>query len=218
MIKLIAFISVFMVFGAPLSHAQFNKKMFPENYKTIPYLVGDFGDYVWGVAIEDVKDLEYKKMTPLLQELDNAVFYQIRHRGLKSTISYEFNERDQLYRGQISMFEKQADPQRWLDALIELQIEFNDLYGKPIREEFIWENEHHKPFEDEWRFALIQGDLKIVVQWVKDKTLITARLENREPFKPNLNIIYQKMEEKIELPPEPLNLSDDEAIDDLILP
>ena len=216
MIRILLLTLLVIGFYAAPAQAQFEDR-FPQNFKKLPYIFGDFGDYVWGVTKEDVADIEYKKLTPLLQDLDNALFYQISYRSLKSTISYEFND-NKLYRGQIQVYERQGDPQKWLDLLLEVQIDFEKAYGKPIREEFNWGNQEHKPFPDEWRFALVQGDLKILIQWRQKDTLITARLETIEDFRPGLNIIFQKLEKKPEEAPKPLDFDDEDGIGDLILP
>jgi len=204
----IIILALFIMMGGESVQAQFIDR-FPENFKKLTYLEGDFGDYVWGVPMEAVKELEYKKRTPFLQEVENALFYQIRYRGRQSIISYEFED-NKLVRGQIDIYEQHPNAQKWFDLLLEEQIDLEKEFGAPIREEFIWKNNARRNYPEEWRFALLEGQVEVHLGFFKEGTVAKVALAQKELFKIGMTIIYEKADRQKEkpLPPEikPLNL------------
>lgn len=204
----IIMLALFIMMGAASVQAQFVDR-FPENFKKLTYLEGDFGDYVWGVPMEAVKELEYKKLTPLLQEVENALFYQIKYRGQKSIISYEFED-NKLVRGQINVYEQHPNAQKWFDLLLEEQIDLEKYFGEPLREEFIWTNKSRMNYPEEWRFALFEGQMEAHLAFAKEVTAVKVALAQESLFKIGMTIAYEQIssEPRKVVPPEiePLDL------------
>lgn len=204
----ILILAIFIMVSAGFAKAQFIER-FPENFKKLSYIEGDFGDYVWGVPMEAVKEIEYKKLTPLIQEVENALFYQIKYRGKKSIVSYEFED-NKLVRGQIDIYEQNPDAQKWFDLLLEEQIDLEKEFGEPAREEFVWTNRSRINFPEEWRFALLEGQMAAYLGFLKERTTVNVTLKQKERFKIGMTIAYEKADRQKPTPVapevEPLNL------------
>jgi len=215
-INIILCLCVALILSGNDCHAQARiVDRFPDNFKKLDYIQGDYGDYVWGVPKSAVKDLEYKKRTPLVDDLEEALFYQISFMGRKSSISYEFEKNEKfnfmsLTRGQINVYQTFPDPQEWLDFLIDVQLELEKEFGEPVREEFVWKKTDRKAFPKEWRYALFDGDMEAYTDYVKGRTMVKVVLKLERRFKPHLVISYEQIDAqkapKKEEQMQPLNL------------
>ncbi|NQZ13872.1 MAG: hypothetical protein HRT94_03465 [Alphaproteobacteria bacterium] len=166
--------------------------------------------FVWGVSPQDVSQFESGKF--LKSEGDNA-FYSDEIFGRESTIGYQFVQ-GQLNRVRIDIHQHYTDPQDWIRLLMKVNHSLSERWGVPLSEDFVWADEKHKNYPDDWGIAVMMKHMKASMRWVAKDTFVDVSLQSVGRMRPVLTVVYQykrpsRAVKKSQSAPQPAKLADD---------
>lgn len=173
-IVLLFFVAIFVLCGDVLADSQLK-------YQDVTR------GLIWGIGIQDVEQFESAR---LLKKEEGMLFYSTKLYERQSTIGYQFID-NALSRIRIDIHERTANSQEWITSLMDIEKDLTEKWGKPVSEEFIWHDELEKDFPNNWGFAVLRGDLEIIIKWSDTKTRVTAMLKSSRRLEPVITIIYE---------------------------
>ena len=144
--------------------------------------------FVWGLPSAVVKEQE--PGTLIEQAEDGALFFVDHIDGVKSSLTYEF-ENDRLYRTRIFSERIYTRPQDRINDLATIKRYLDARFGEPIKEDFEWLSERDKKFPDQWGWTVYRGELNITITWQDEETFVTAFLGSKKPYDPVLFFVYE---------------------------
>ena len=133
--------------------------------------------FIWGVPPDDV--IKYEKVI-LFQEVDGALFFVDDINGIKTLISYEFDQ-GRLWRVTYD-FQKQdyPEPQKVIDDYVAMEILLNKRYGEPLKKTALWKDDYYKNKHNRWGLAVYNGHLELGMLWQDERTdaIMTLKAED----------------------------------------
>lgn len=145
---------------------------------------------IWGLPPEIVMEEEKGKGAFAQQDPDGTLYYVDTIRGIKSSITYQFDN-NKLRRARIFSEKSYVQPQNRMEDLVKMKRDLVSRFGEPIEENFRWEGVSDKKFPNQWGWAVMRGDLFITITWEDAETFVTLYLGAPEKYKPVLFVMYE---------------------------
>ncbi len=152
----------------------------------------DVRGFVWGLPRSII--LEEEKAI-FVEESNGALFYVDTIRGIRSSITYEFED-DKLYRVRIFSEKKYPRPQDRMEDLVKIKRDLVKRFGDPKEEKFEWLNDTDKKYPESWGVAVYRGDLSITINWDGTRSDVSAYIGSYKPYKPVLLVTYEDAKAK----------------------
>jgi hypothetical protein len=144
----------------------------PERAALVDVIRGDRGFDVrkahWGMTKEAVKKSE---ILQLLTDAQDRIEYRIMLIGIQSRIVYKFSN-GALSGAEYRIEQDDVNPARFYDDFANLKEYLRKLYGIPVADNKIWENDIYKGDERNWGFAISLGFLACTTEWQNATTKI----------------------------------------------
>lgn len=153
----------------------------------------DVRGFIWGLPPSIIKAEE--KSIFVEEADDGTLFYVDNIRGIKSSITYEF-EYNKLNRVSIFSENEYPKPQDRIDDFVKIKRDLDQRFGVPTEENFDWKKDTDKKYPDQWGWTVYRGDLDITITWKNVDTLVTAYLGSPEPYDPVLFVTYEDRKAK----------------------
>lgn len=166
---MVLYISTF----AMLNAAQAQEDPVLPSYETEDEILNqaDVRGFVWGLP-KDIIRAEEKSQFVEASEEGDILYYYDTIRGIRSSINYEF-EKAKLRRVRIFSEKSYTFPQHRIDDLVKMKRDLDKRFGETIDQQLIWRDEREKDFPDMWGWAVLSGDLQLIMKWQSENTLVT---------------------------------------------
>lgn len=133
--------------------------------------------FIWGVPSADV--IKYERVV-LFEEVDGTLFFVDEIKGIKTLISYEFDQ-GRLWRVTYD-FQKEdyPDPQVIITEYVTMEIMLSERYGAPLKKTTLWKDDYYQDKHNRWGLAVYNGHLELGMLWQNDRTdaIMTLRAED----------------------------------------
>ncbi len=182
---------VFAPYLVPTSYAQAVEKLTYANENEI-LDTADVRGFIWGLPRSII--LAEEKAT-FVEEEDGALFYVDYIRGIKASITYEFED-DKLFRVRIFSEKDYPNPQDRMEDLVKMKRDLDKRFGEPEEENFEWKKDTDKKFPESWGWAVYRGELLITLKWQSATTFVSAYLGASKPYYPVLSVTYEDAKAK----------------------
>ena len=120
----------------------------------------------WGMSIEEVKSSETLK---IVVENDKFLAYRTNLIGNDVIVAYGFIE-NQLVIAQYLFGDNHVNGNDYITDYNNLREMLTKKYGKPKRDEIIWEDDRYKDKNSRWGTALLNGDMVFLSIWETSTT------------------------------------------------
>jgi hypothetical protein len=132
-----------------------------------------FRKTTWGMAYEQVKDIEKSRRT---YDTEEILIYEDRLAGLACDIIYIFAQ-GELVRTKYLITEKHSNENDHISDYDSLKESLTKKYGGPINDGHKWKNDLYKDDYQRWGFAVSIGHLAYYAMWKTPQTTIAILLK-----------------------------------------
>jgi hypothetical protein len=151
--------------------------------------------FIWGLPKEIIKAEEQANFAEKSED-GKILYYVDRIRGIKSSINYEFDN-NKLTRVRIFSEKSYFYPQMRMDDLIKIKRDLDKRFGEPLEQNFIWTgDDYDKDYPKMWGYAILGGNLQIVITWQDAETFVTAYAGTKNGTRPVLFVTYEDRKAK----------------------
>lgn len=156
---------------APLARAQEASR---DSLLVEPMPGSDVRWFIWGVPPEDV--IKYEKVV-LFEQVGDTLFFVDEINGIKTLISYEFQD-GKLWRVTYDMQkDTYPEPQGIIDDFVSFDILLSKRYGPSTSKDLIWQDDYYKDKPNRWGLAVLGGLLEMRMGWDTPRTLARMSLK-----------------------------------------
>jgi hypothetical protein len=189
---LLLFFGVFFSFCLPQQQAQAQEvKSSPPVSEEMKRRILDEAHvrgFIWGLPPSVIKD---KEPGHFVEEADDGtLFFVDKIDGLKSSLTYEFED-NKLSRVRIFSERTYTRPQDRIRDLTKVKRYLDARFGEPLKEDFEWKSDRDKKFPNQWGWTVYRGDLNITITWADEETFVTGFLGSKRPYQPALFFVYE---------------------------
>ena len=157
-------------------------------------LDGAFRGFIWDIPKTVILEEETATFLGAQNtEEGDILFYLDYIEGLRCTIGYEFKD-NKLWRIKVFNETEYPDRMRMVHDLAKIQQSISKRFGKPIKEDLLWNNKAEQAYPDSWGWAVYRGELFFNTVWQRKDTKVTAFLGAKEEYNPEMKVTYQKIE------------------------
>jgi hypothetical protein len=118
----------------------------------------------WGAAKDAIFEVEGRPLGQEKIEGVEIVTYKRRIMGRRCLLEYVFDDAH-LAATRLSLLEKFADKNRYIEDYLKLKDFAISKMGAPISDQVVWQDPAHKTREGLWGTALCNGQLEFQVRW-----------------------------------------------------